>query len=75
MHTIKTRNLKSCMLKVDLKKACDYVHLDFLKLIMIKVGLSMLVIGWIMACTKTTNFAVTVNGILSKFFSAYRGLR
>ena len=55
MHTIKTRNLKSCMLKVDLTKAYDCVDRDFLKLIMIKVGLSTPVIGLIMACIKTTN--------------------
>jgi len=63
------------MLKVDLTKAYDCDDWDFLKLIMIKVGLSTPVIGWIMACIKTTNFAVIVNGIPSKFFSAYRGLR
>jgi len=75
MHTIKSRNLKSCILKEDLTKAYNCVDWEFLKMIMIKVGLSNLIIVWIMGCIKTTNFAVIINGIPSKFFLVHRGLR
>lgn len=75
MHSIKSRNLKSFLLKVDLTKAYHCIEWEFLKLILIKAVMSSPNIDWIMACIKITHFVVIINGLPSHFFSAHRGLR
>lgn len=42
---------------------------------MAKIGLRAGMTNWIMACVEMVNFSVIINGILSPFFSASRGLR
>jgi hypothetical protein len=38
LHSIKKKNLKALVLKLDLKKAYDSIDRDFLRLILLKIG-------------------------------------
>jgi hypothetical protein len=50
MHNIKTKNLKALVLKLDLQKAYDCVNWDYLRLILLRTGMGLLVTNWIMSC-------------------------
>jgi hypothetical protein len=75
LHTAKTKKLSSIILKLDLKKAYDKVSWQFLRLMLIQIGLKWEVTQWIMACVSSVNMAVLVNGSPTDFFKIYRGLR
>jgi hypothetical protein len=75
MHSAKTKKLKSLILKLDLRKAYDRVSWNFLRLMLIQIGLKWEVAQWIMGCVTSANFVVLVNGSPTEFFKSYRGLR
>jgi hypothetical protein len=75
LHSIKKKNLKALILKLDLKKAYDYINWDFLRLILIKIGFGLLVTNWIMSCVTSVTYAVLVNGEPTNFFHRGKGLR
>ena len=62
-------------MKLDLVKAYDKVEWDFLRLILLRIALSLEVIKWIMVCVPFVNFIVLVNESLIHFFQSNRGLR
>lgn len=64
-----------CMIKVDLRKAYDSLEWSFLEEILGELGFPMQFVRWIMACVKTVNYSVLINGAPSKPFSAKKGLR
>ena len=72
---IKTKYLKYLVLKLDLIKACDRVNWDYLRLVLLQVGLSLEATNWIMACVDTTMFVVLASGEPTNFFRCSRGLR
>lgn len=41
LYSIKTKKLKSIFLKLDLIKAYDRVNLDFLRLVLLQIGINM----------------------------------
>jgi hypothetical protein len=74
-HTVKTKKLSSIILKLDLKKAYDNVSWQFLRLLLIQIGLKWEVSQWIMACVTNVSMAVLINGSPTSFFKSHRGLR
>jgi hypothetical protein len=75
LHSIKNKNSKALILKLDLKKAFDCIDWDFLRLILAQTGFSQPMIKWIMGCVVSANLAILVNGEPSSFFRIGRGLR
>lgn len=75
LHSIKSKNSKALILKLDLKKAFDCIDWDFLRLILIQTGFSHSLIKWIMSCMDSPNFAILTNGESTSFFRSGRGLR
>jgi hypothetical protein len=75
LHSIKVKNIKALVLKLDMMKAYDRVDWGFLRLVLLQVGLSLEATDWIMGCVSTANFVVLINGSPSSFFKSTRGLR
>jgi hypothetical protein len=75
LHSIKVKNLKEIILKLDLQKAYDCVNWDFLRMILLQSGFGLLITNWIMSCVSSTSFAVLINGKTTPFFQSGRGLR
>jgi hypothetical protein len=75
LHSIKVKNKKSLVLKLDMMKAYDRVDWGFLRLVLLQVGLSLEATDWIIGCVSTANFVVLINGSPSSFFKSSRGLR
>jgi hypothetical protein len=73
IHNIKKKNLKSLIVKLDLRKAYDYIDWDQLRLILLKIGLGLQMTNWIMSCVTSSSFAVLVNGEPMDFFRSERG--
>jgi hypothetical protein len=67
LHSIKQKNLKALVMKLDLKKAFDCIDWDFLRLILHAVGFGDKFSTWILSCVTTANFAVLINGDPSSF--------
>jgi hypothetical protein len=75
VHSIKVKNIKELVLKLDLVKAYDRVDWGFLILVLLQIGLSLEATDWIMGCVTSTNFVVLINGKPTSFFKSSRGLR
>jgi hypothetical protein len=75
IHSIKQKNLKALILKIDLKKAFDSIDWSYLRLILLSAGFGENFTNWILACVTSANFAVLINGEASRFFNCERGLR
>jgi hypothetical protein len=63
------------ILKIDLSKAYARVSWFFLQLLLIKMGMDLLVVNWIMGCVQSTSFAILINVAPSRFFRTSKGLR
>ena len=68
LHTTKTKNLISIVMKIDLDKAYDKVNWDFLRLVLLQIGLHVEVTNWIMGCVSSASFFVLINGSPTKIF-------
>lgn len=66
---------KAMILKVDLKNDYDHVNWSFPRLLLLRIGLSIMMTKWIMSCVESINFSVLINGGDSIFFKASRGIR
>jgi hypothetical protein len=75
LHSIKVKNIKAMVLKLDMIKAYDRVDWGFLRLVLLQVGMSLEATDWIMGCVTSANFVVLINGKPTKFFKSTRGLR
>jgi hypothetical protein len=75
LHSIKTRKLKSVVLKIDLSKAYDRVSWLYIRLLLTHLGFTVPFIRWIMCCITTVSFSVLINGSATTFFRPERGLR
>ena len=64
-----------CALKIDITKAFDSVHWDFLLNTLRALNFPETFIHWIKLCICTASFSVQVNGELAGFFQSKRGLR
>jgi hypothetical protein len=67
--------LKALVLKLDLRKAYDCVDWEFLRLILLKIGLGIHMTKWIMSCVTSSSFVVLINGEATDFFRSGRGVR
>jgi hypothetical protein len=75
LHSIKVKNIKALVLKLDLIKAYDRVDWGFLRLVLLQVGMSLEATDWILGCVSSANFVVLINGKPTSFFKSTRGLR
>ncbi|XP_039062870.1 secreted RxLR effector protein 78-like [Hibiscus syriacus] len=64
-----------CALKVDLQKAFDCLHWDFISAILIAIGLPNIFTNWIEACYKEARYSISLNGSLIGYFKGQRGVR
>ena len=75
LHSMKTKNLKGAILKIDLVKAYDKVSWIYIHMLLAHLGFCIGFIRWIMSCITIVSFSVLINGVASPFFHAERGLR
>ncbi|XP_010541224.1 PREDICTED: uncharacterized protein LOC104814739 [Tarenaya hassleriana] len=66
---------QKALLKVDLSKAFDSVHWEFLLCILQALNLPGKFVGWIRECITTPTFSISFNGESTGFFEGKRGLR
>jgi hypothetical protein len=50
LHNIKKKNIKSLVLKLDLRKAYDCIDWDHLRLTLITMSFGIQMTNWIMGC-------------------------
>ena len=75
LHMVKTKNLESLILKLDLVKAYDKVDWVYLRLVLLHIGLPYQLTEWIMPYVSYASFTVLVNGFTSPLFKSSRVLR
>jgi hypothetical protein len=75
LHSIKTKKMKDLILKMDLVKAYDRVNWNFLRLVLLQIGLPLNVTNWIMGNVSSACFSVLINGNPTNFFKGSRGIR
>ncbi|XP_074364383.1 uncharacterized protein LOC141705239 [Apium graveolens] len=64
-----------CALKIDLHKAFDSIHWDFILAVLIRFRFPGIVVKWLKACLFTTKFSVKLNGIIHGYFKGTQGIR
>lgn len=64
-----------CAFKIDIKKAFDTLHWNFLVVALRKMGFPAIYINWVMKCIESCMISIKVNGSLEGFFNAKSGLR
>ena len=77
-HSLKARKrqAKSYMaIKTDITKAYDRLEWSFLEEIMERMGFERKWIRWIMACVRTVNYSVLINGSPEGHINPARGIR
>lgn len=75
LHSIKEKNQKVLIIKLDLRKSYDTISWDVLHLILTKVGFEQSTTRWIMSCITSVSYAILINGEPSMFFQRGKGLR
>ena len=75
LHSIKKEKQSDFALKIYLSKAYDRVSWTFIHLLLIKIGMPVEMVEWVLGCVQSTSFAVLINGSPSNFFRPTRGLR
>ena len=73
LHTIKTKKMEALVVKLELIKAFDRVNWNFLRLILLQIGLPSEAVNWIMGCVSSTNFSILINESPYGFFNHYKG--
>lgn len=63
MHTIHEHKLEALIMNIDLHKAYASVDWSFIRLSLLKAGLSMVSIRWIMACICSVRYVFLINGL------------
>lgn len=66
---------KSCMLKVDIRKAFDTVCWDFVLKVLEAQNFPPLFSSWVKECISSPRFSISINGELAGFFPGKKGLR
>ncbi|KAJ8435318.1 LOW QUALITY PROTEIN: hypothetical protein Cgig2_026410 [Carnegiea gigantea] len=64
-----------CLLKIDLQKAFDSIHWDFLKECLSALKFPEIFIKWVLNCVTSVNFTISLNGQDSVQFKGGKGLR
>ena len=60
LHSMKSRNLKGAILKIDLSKAYDKVSWLYIHMLLIHLGFRIAFVRWIMSCITTVSFSVLI---------------
>uniref|UniRef100_A0A1J3EJP2 LINE-1 retrotransposable element ORF2 protein n=1 Tax=Noccaea caerulescens TaxID=107243 RepID=A0A1J3EJP2_NOCCA len=66
---------KSCMLKVDIRKAFDTICWEFVIKILEAQGFPPMFCIWVKECITSPRFPISINGELAGFFPGRKGLR
>ena len=64
-----------CVMKVDLHKAFDSIHWDFVQEMLLALKFPPLFVKWTMNCISQVQFAINVNGQQGDWFRGKRGLK
>lgn len=76
VHGYNRRNINPRgMLKVDLRKAFDYIRWDFIISALKALYIPDNFVGWISECITSPTFLISVNGCTGGFFKSTQGLR
>jgi hypothetical protein len=75
LHSSIRRKDKGMIIKLDLPNAFDRVRHNFLFKVMENFGFAPAFVNWIKACIRSPWIAPLVNGRVTKFFQASRGLQ
>ncbi|KAL9675464.1 hypothetical protein QQ045_003666 [Rhodiola kirilowii] len=75
IHAMKTEKRQALVIKLDFRKAYDYVSWNYLEMIQRRMGFGCKWIGWMAECYSSARLAVLINGSPSKEFAMKRGLR
>lgn len=67
--------VRRVMMQIDLQKAYDMVNWRNMENILQEVCLTRIFIEWIMACVTSVSYKFNVNGNLTNFMQAKRGIR
>ena len=68
LHSMKTKNIKGAILKIDLSKSYDKVSWLYIRMLLIHLGFGISFIRWIMSYITTVSFLVLINCAASPFF-------
>eukprot|EP00253_Pinus_taeda_P030057 PITA_30057 len=75
MHSVKQKNKKGAVIKIDLSKSYDRINWLYIKLLLTHLGFKTDFISWIMGCISNVSYAILINGAASSFFKGQQGLR
>ena len=64
-----------CTVKVDLRKAYDSIHWEFIRDLLVQLEFPQKFIDWSMLCVTTPSFTLNTNGSSCGFFQGKKGLR
>lgn len=77
LHSMRYRRVAAShvAVKVDMEKAYDMLHWDFIEATMIRFSFHPTFVNWIMNCIKNPCFSVLVNDSPTEWFESCKGLR
>eukprot|EP00253_Pinus_taeda_P006494 PITA_06494 len=75
MHSVRQKNKKGAVIKIDLSKAYDRIKWLYIRLLLTHLGFKTDFISWILGCISNVSYAILINGATSSFFKGQRGLR
>lgn len=75
LHSVKLKNKKGGVIKIDLSKAYDRINWIYLRMLLTHLGFKVDFIRWIMGCITDVSYAILINGAATSFFKGQRGLR
>ena len=74
LHTMHCDKKEALVMKIDLFKVYYSIDWSYIRLLLLKIGLSIPIICWIMSCITSVRYVVLVNGLPTNFFMAGWGL-
>eukprot|EP00253_Pinus_taeda_P013898 PITA_13898 len=75
LHSVKMKNKKGAVIKIDLSKAYDRVNWSYIRLLLTHLGFKVDFISWIMGRVTDVSYAILINGAATPFFKGQKGLR
>lgn len=68
LHSVKQKNKKGAVIKIDLSKAYDRINWIYIRLLLTHLGFKMDFISWIMGCITNVSYVVLINSAATPFF-------